>query len=272
MSAEQSGGRTPGQKRTRQPRGCRVRFALTSRWQLTCLSNWASSCSCCQRIISLAFYANVSNKEVYTAPKEVQDILRMAKGKTRWEGASKIGNSYLPGGSPNQKMDSQLHAIELLGNTGNELALKTPTKWYTPKIKRKFIAVTDTLGNALYDASGYPLPSYTVEDQDFPNMPGNLGRALSFRATATNERYRTEEEINAYRKPSASSPVIHPGDEAPLLVWGGEGSALRAAMRRLTEAGKTALLLIKILFHNKKRGEKGEPKPPRGNKPHTKKT
>ena len=251
MSAEQSGGRTPGQKRTRQPRGCRVRFALTSRWQLPCLSNWASSCSCCQRIISLAFYANVSNKELYTAPKEVQDLLRMAKGKTRWEGASKIGNSYLPGGSPNQKMDSQRHAIELLGNTGNELALKTPTKWYTPKIKRKFIAVTDTLGNTLYDASGDPIPSYTVEDHDFPNMPGNLGRALSFRATATNERYRTEEEINAYRKPSASSPVIHPGDEAPLLVWGGEGSALRAAMRRLTEAGKPAMLGINVLAQDK---------------------
>ena len=106
-------------KRTRQPRGCCVRFALTSRWQLPCLSNWASSCSCCQRIISLAFYANVSNKELYTASKEVQDLLRMAKGKTIWEGASKIGNSYLPGGSPNQKMDSQLHAIELLGNTGS---------------------------------------------------------------------------------------------------------------------------------------------------------
>ena len=30
----------------------------------------------------------------------------------------------------------------------------------------------------------------------------------------------------AYRKPSASSPVIHPGDETPFLVWGGEESAL----------------------------------------------
>jgi len=144
----------------------------------------------------------------------VQDLLRMAKGKTRWEGASKIGNSYLPGGSPNQKMDSQLHAIELLGNTGNELALKTLTKWYTPKIKRKFIAVTDTLGNTLYDASGDPLPSYTVEDHDFPNMPGNLGRALSFRATATNERYRTEEEINAYIDAVCNEVYSRPAHQA----------------------------------------------------------
>jgi hypothetical protein len=30
----------------------------------------------------------------------------------------------------------------------------------------------------------------------------------------------------AYRKPSVSSPVIHPGDETPFLVWGGEESAL----------------------------------------------
>jgi len=51
----------------------------------------------------------------------------------------------------------------------------------------------------------------------------------------------------AYRKPSAKAPVIHPGDEAPLLVWGGEGSALRAAMRRLTEAGKPAMLGIDVL-------------------------
>jgi len=49
------------------------------------------------------------------------------------------------------------------------------------------------------------------------------------------------------RKP----PVIHPGDEVPLLVWGGEGSALRAAMRRLTEAGKPAMLGIDVLAQDK---------------------
>ena len=30
-----------------------------------------------------------------------------------------------------------------------------------------------------------------------------------------------------YRNPSAKAPVIHPGDEAPFLVWGGEGSERR---------------------------------------------
>jgi len=55
----------------------------------------------------------------------------------------------------------------------------------------------------------------------------------------------------AYRKPSAKAPVIHPGDEVPLLVWGGEGSALRAAMRRLTEAGKPAMLGIDVLAQDK---------------------
>jgi hypothetical protein len=45
--------------------------------------------------------------------------------------------------------------------------------------------------------------------------------------------------------------VIHPGDEAPFLVWGGEGSALRAAMRRLTEAGKPAMLGIDVLAQDK---------------------
>jgi hypothetical protein len=54
-----------------------------------------------------------------------------------------------------------------------------------------------------------------------------------------------------YRKPSAKAPVIHPGDEAPFLVWGGEGSALRAAMRRLTEAGKPAMLGIDVLARDK---------------------
>jgi hypothetical protein len=54
-----------------------------------------------------------------------------------------------------------------------------------------------------------------------------------------------------YRKPSAKAPVIHPGDEAPFLVWGGEGSALRAAMRRLTEAGKPAMLGIDVLAQDK---------------------
>jgi hypothetical protein len=50
-----------------------------------------------------------------------------------------------------------------------------------------------------------------------------------------------------YRKPGGKAPVIRPGDEAPFLVWGGEGSALRAAMRRLTEAGKPAMLGIDVL-------------------------
>jgi len=54
-----------------------------------------------------------------------------------------------------------------------------------------------------------------------------------------------------YGKPSAKAPVIHPGDEAPFLVWGGEGSALQAAMRRLTEAGKPAMLGIDVLAQDK---------------------
>jgi hypothetical protein len=33
-------------------------------------------------------------------------------------------------------------------------------------------------------------------------------------------------ECPCYRKPGAKAPVIHPGDEAPFLVWGGEVSAL----------------------------------------------
>ncbi len=37
-----------------------------------------------------------------------------------------------------------------------------------------------------------------------------------------------KDTIHDYRKPSAKAPVIHPGDEAPFLVWGGEGSALVA--------------------------------------------
>jgi len=45
--------------------------------------------------------------------------------------------------------------------------------------------------------------------------------------------------------------VIHPGDEAPLLVWAGEGSALRAAMRRLTEVGKPDMLGIDVLAQEK---------------------
>jgi len=48
---------------------------------------------------------------------------------------------------------------------------------------------------------------------------------------------------NRARKP----PVIHPGAEAPFLVWGGEGSALRC----LTEAGKPGMLGIAVLAPEK---------------------
>jgi len=53
--------------------------------------------------------------------------------------------------------------------------------------------------------------------------------------------------VRKLQKAGRESPVIRPGDEAPLLVWGGEGSALRAAMRCLTEAGKPAMLGIDVL-------------------------
>jgi len=46
-----------------------------------------------------------------------------------------------------------------------------------------------------------------------------LGNRLFCLTTA--EVYRTL----AYRNPSAKAPVIHPGDEAPFLVWrGGRGA------------------------------------------------
>src|SRR6266571_7357501 len=50
-----------------------------------------------------------------------------------------------------------------------------------------------------------------------------------------------------YRKPSAKAPVIHPGDEALFLVWGGEGSALRC----LTEALRPDMLGIAVLVGEK---------------------
>jgi hypothetical protein len=39
-----------------------------------------------------------------------------------------------------------------------------------------------------------------------------------------------------YRKASAKAPVIHPGDEAPFLGWGGEGASGAAVPRRNTDA------------------------------------
>jgi len=50
-----------------------------------------------------------------------------------------------------------------------------------------------------------------------------------------------------YRKPSAKAPVIHPGDEAPFFVWGGEGSARHSALGCLTEAGMPVMLRIDVL-------------------------
>src|SRR5256886_13885333 len=53
----------------------------------------------------------------------------------------------------------------------------------------------------------------------------------------------------AYQNPSAKAPVIDPGDEAPLLAWGGQVSARRstAAMSRLTEANQPAMIGIDVL-------------------------
>ena len=52
-----------------------------------------------------------------------------------------------------------------------------------------------------------------------------------------------------YRKPSAKAPVIHPGDEAPFLVWGGEGSTLSS----LTEVVQPAMLGRDVLAQEKGR-------------------
>jgi hypothetical protein len=52
------------------------------------------------------------------------------------------------------------------------------------------------------------------------------------------------EKDQCYRKPSAKAPVIHPGDEAPFLVWGGEWRAPGC----LTEAVQTAMIGIDVLL------------------------
>ena len=49
--------------------------------------------------------------------------------------------------------------------------------------------------------------------------------------------------LTSYRNPSAKAPVIHPGDEVPFLVWGGEGSARRC----LTEGIRPAMIRIDVL-------------------------
>ncbi len=54
-----------------------------------------------------------------------------------------------------------------------------------------------------------------------------------------------------YNKPSAKVPMIHPGDEAPFLVWAGEGSTRRSAMRCLTEAVQPGMLEINVLAQEK---------------------
>ena len=47
----------------------------------------------------------------------------------------------------------------------------------------------------------------------------------------------------AYRNPSAKAPVIHPGDEAPFLLWEGEGSTSCC----LTEGIGPAMIGIDVL-------------------------
>ena len=61
--------------------------------------------------------------------------------------------------------------------------------------------------------------------------------------TCVPNRFRQVSLNLPYRKPGAKVPVIHPLDEAPFLVWGGEGSALRC----LTEAAYPAILGINVL-------------------------
>ena len=45
-----------------------------------------------------------------------------------------------------------------------------------------------------------------------------------------------------YSKPSAKAPVMHAGDEAPFLVWGGEENKRRSQKSHLTQGGKPAML------------------------------
>jgi hypothetical protein len=51
-------------------------------------------------------------------------------------------------------------------------------------------------------------------------------RLLRRRATSPKARGADSLGFRYYRKPSGKATVIHPRDEAPSLVWGGEGSAL----------------------------------------------
>jgi hypothetical protein len=55
---------------------------------------------------------------------------------------------------------------------------------------------------------------------------------------------------NRARKP----PVIHPGDEAPFLVWGegwSAGQPVSAVLSCLTEAGKPGMIGIDVLVQEK---------------------
>ena len=54
-------------------------------------------------------------------------------------------------------------------------------------------------------------------------------------------------EVFHYSKLSAKAPVIDPGDEAPFLVWAGEGRTLRATMSHLTERGGPATIGKNVL-------------------------
>jgi hypothetical protein len=77
--------------------------------------------------------------------------------------------------------------------------------------------------------------------------PGHTGDSYRYiRETRAALPFRTP-----YRKSSAKAPVIHPGDEAPYLGWGGQGCMLPTAMSCLTEAIQPVILGKDVLAPEK---------------------
>lgn len=125
----------------------------------------------------------IFNREFYTAPKEVQDLLRMAEGKALWDGVDKRKSRR------DRKIESQLHAIELLGNTGSELALKTLTKWYFPETEVKRYQHSFSVNEHVVSAWPGANVSSSYHDYSggghrehitYPNMPNPVRRRLGF--------------------------------------------------------------------------------------------
>ncbi len=121
--------------------------------------------------------------EFTAAPQEVQDLIRIGQGKIIWNGITrKLSRKE-------RKIESQLHAIELLGDTGNELALSQLSQWYTPQ--------SQTIRHTECNMNGSDVISdtWSVKHYEYPKMPERLKQVFNFEVDITFSGWGLEHSV-----------------------------------------------------------------------------